>query len=137
MLVAMLMATAGVAVANKTHLPLVSSQTSCIASRMGAVDADAAARKVALDAAIQACRAFSEASYAEGKLTMNGKPFPQSWWKQVQQLLDAEQADAATVILAAPAGTSFKAMWELPDGALVEVGSRYVSGTIRVRMVAA
>ncbi|NYT40847.1 hypothetical protein HZY97_08785 [Sphingomonas sp. R-74633] len=137
MLFAIALASGGVAVSNKTHLPIVSSQTSCIAARLGAVAADMVARKSALDAAIQACRALSEASYAEGNLRMNGQPFPKSWWKQVQPLLDAEQADATSIVLAAPAGTAFKAMWELPDGKLVEVGAQFVPGTIRVRIIAA
>jgi hypothetical protein len=136
MLFAMMLAAQGVAVSSMTQLPVVSSQAKCIASRVGSAGTDLAARKTELDAAVQACRGLSEASYAEGTLTMNGKPFPRSWWKQVQSLLDAQQADAASVILAAPTGVSFKAMWELPDGKLVEVGERFVAGTIRVRIVA-
>lgn len=136
MLASILLATAGLAVANKTQLPIVSSQAECIAARMGAVEADPAERKSMLGIVILECRAISEASYAEGKLRMNGQPFPPSWWKEVQALLEAEQADATATMLAAPARTVFKVMWELPGGKLVEVGQQFVPGIIRVRMIA-
>jgi len=137
MLVSMLLATAGVAVSNKTQLPVVSGYAQCVTAKLGTVAAAPADREIALHDAATACRAMSEASYAGGKLTMNGKPFPKSWWKEVVTLLDAADVELAKQILDAPeSAKAFDVKWELPDGKLVAIGEQFVPGTIRVRVVA-
>ena len=134
---AILQAAAGVPVANVTELPIVSSYAACILREAGPAADTEAARQIALTMSKQACRAQSEAVYAAGKLRMNGKPFPQSWWKQMRKLFDAEDADITLNFLKAPAGGSLKVKWELPDGRLVDAGDVYMTGIVRVRIVAA
>nr|WP_294815470.1 hypothetical protein [uncultured Sphingomonas sp.] len=131
------LAVGGVPVADMTQLPIVSNYAECILRKVGPAVADASARRSALEAAKQACRALKEADYAEGRLRMNGKSFPKSWWDQVGKLLDAEDADVSQNVLRAPTGGSFKVKWELPDRRLVDAGEVYVTGTVRVRIAAA
>jgi hypothetical protein len=137
MFASFLLAGAGVAVPTMTQLPVVSGYAKCVTRNMGAVSVDPADRKTALDASVRTCRTMSERSYAEGKLLMNGKPFPKRWWEEVRKLLDAEDADIADVLLSGPSSTSYKVMWELPNGKLVGVGEQFMPGTIRVRILAA
>lgn len=131
------LAVGGVPVADVTQLPIVSNYAECILRKVGPAVADASARRSALEAAKQACRALKEADYAEGRLRMNGKAFPKSWWDQVRKLLDAEDADVSQNVLRAPTGGSFKVKWELPDRRLIDAGEVYVTGTVRVRIAAA
>jgi hypothetical protein len=134
---AIVLAAGGVPVANLAQLPIVSNYAECTLRKVGPAAADVDARRAALESAKQACRALKEADYAEGRLRMNGKPFPQSWWDQVRTLLDAADADVSQNVLRAPAGGSFKVKWELPDRRVVDAGEIYVIGTVRVRIVAA
>lgn len=129
-----MLAAGGVPVADVTQLPIVSNYAECILRKVGPAVADAGARRAGLEVARQACRALKEADYAEGRLRMNGRPFPQSWWDQVRRLLDAEDADISQSVLRAPTGGSFKVKWELPDRRLVDAGEIYVTGTVRVRI---
>jgi len=131
------LAAGGVPVADLTQLPIVSNYAECILRKVDPAFADVDARRAALETAKQACRALKEADYAEGRLRMNGKPFPKSWWDHVRRLLDAEDADVFQSVLRAPAGGSFKVKWELPDRRLVDAGEIYVTGTVRVRIAAA
>jgi len=138
MLVSMLMAMSGVAVANMTQLPVVSAFAQCVTARLGALPDSPDDRQIALHGASVACREQSEASYAEGKLTLNGKPFPKAWWKEVRTLIDLADVELARAVMDAPDKVkAFDVKWELPDGTLVAVGDRYMPGTIRVRVVAA
>jgi hypothetical protein len=136
MLVSMLMAVSGVAVSDKTQLPVVSGYAKCVTTKLGTVPVALDARQIGLHIATLSCRAMSTSSYTEGKLLMNGKPFPQSWWKQVVKLIDAADVELAKQVLAVSgSGKAFDALWELPDGKLVAIGEQFVPGTIRVRIV--
>lgn len=138
MLVSMLMAMSGVAVADKTQLPVVSGYAKCVTTHLGALPDAPDDRQITLHDASVACRGMSEASYAEGKLTLNGKRFPKAWWKEVRTLIDLADVELAREVMNAPGNVkAFDVKWELPDGTLVAVGDRYVPGTIRVRVVAA
>ncbi len=108
---------AGVTVEKVPQIGVATRLARCIVRQVGVAPADAAARTRAVEAAVKACRAFTEADFEAGRITLAGRPVSRGWWSRMQQSLDAVQADVAAAIRT-PA--QYTVRWKLDDGKLVD-----------------
>jgi hypothetical protein len=113
----------GVQTTSVPHMTIVMAQARCILSNLDPAAAKDE-RRAKLLAAISSCRSNLEKSYAEGKFSMNGKPFPRSWWREAQGYLDAGATDATESLLELSSTAKTRVALKVGDR-LMEPGSHF------------
>lgn len=117
MAVALQASAGGVVVEKVPQIGIATKHARCIVRQVGVAPMDASARAAKVREAVQSCRAFAEGDFADGRITVGGRPVSKGWWTRMQATLDAVEADVAAAIVTQK---QYKIIWELPDGARVD-----------------
>lgn len=117
MAVALQASAGGVVVEKVPQIGIATKHARCIVRQVGVAPLAGPARAAKIQEAIKGCRAFAEQDFADGRITVGGRPVSKGWWRGMQGTLDAVEADIAAAIANQK---QYKIVWELPDGARVD-----------------
>jgi len=118
MAIALQASAGGVVVEKVPQIGIATRHARCIVRQTGVAPADDAARAAKVQQAVKGCRSFIENDFAQGRIMLGGRPVSRGWWRRMQATLDAVEADVAAAIATQK---HYKIIWELPDGARVDV----------------
>jgi hypothetical protein len=110
----------GVAVANVPQIGIATRHARCIVRRVAVAPQDESQREERVREAVQSCRAFVNSDYAQGRIMIGDRPVNGRWWRRMETILDAVEADTSAAIISPK---QYKIIWELPDGGRVDAYS--------------
>ena len=107
----------GVTVNKVPQIGIATRHARCIVRQVGVAPQEEALRAAKVERAVKGCRAFVNSDYAQGRIMLGDRPVNRRWWRRMQNILDAVEADTASAIISPK---QYKIIWELPDGGRVD-----------------
>jgi hypothetical protein len=110
----------GVSVENVPQIGIATRHARCIVRRVDVAPQDERERAAKIRSAVQGCRDFANSDFAQGRVRIGDRPVSGRWWRRMETILDAVEADTAAAMISPK---RYKIIWELPDGGRVDAYS--------------